>query len=123
MSLAKGPARTSAGKRELCMTLAETAAVTTTFDVIPDSGADPQRRLATDSFSEALELLSPAKPGSIMVKFKWIVGRRSGRSVIEYSNISLPLATSRYATQLIRNRIKKEIAGQLQREAFHGYDK
>jgi hypothetical protein len=121
MSLPNGHARGSAGKRELCHTLAETAAVTTTFDVIPDSGVTPQRRLATDSFSEALDLLSPARPGSILVRFKWVVGRRSGRSQIEYSNVSLPMATARYATQVIRNRIKKEIAAQLLREPLHGY--
>jgi hypothetical protein len=121
MTLAKSPARGSAGKRELCLTLAETAAVSTTFDVWPDISRYPDGRVSTDSFSEALGLMTPRYAGSIRIRFDWRVGRRGGRSEIEYSNVPHPLATMRYVRQLVRNRIKKEIAVELFKEDFNGY--
>lgn len=122
MTSEKHPARVSRAKYELCKTFAEMATVSTAFEVCPDIRRHPDGRISTDSFSVALALISGADPGSILVKFDWRAGGRGGRSEVEYSNICYPLATRQFVTKLVRKRIKREITGQLLKEAFHGYD-
>ena len=103
----------SLSKRDSCRELARTAKIESTFVVWSDSGRASQERKTTDSFAEAVGLLSQGDFGSMRIEFAWQLGNSGGRGEVEYCRVTHPLATETLIRQTARNLVFQKIAAAL----------
>lgn len=103
----------SVSRRDNCRELARTARIESTFVIWSDSGGSAQERHTTDSFTEAVGLLSQGDFGSMRIEFAWQLGDSGGRGEVEYFRVAHPLATETLIRQTARNLVFQKIASAL----------